>query len=228
MLRIKQLFFTSIILCVTFSVNAQTSEYLRAALYEKQAYLADNPKAFNDAVFCKSQVLCEIGQYRESLSTLERVRAYSLTGRQRDSLGIRKAYLAYMLEDYDRAFSYLQEVDRPLSYTSPHKKSQWAAMFLTFLVPAGFLYAEDPAGAVLYTGLNALSVGGIIMQVSSGCYLSAIVGGAMALNFTFMGAQEKVALLVEKRNLEFEKESKKQALSSFFQASSEGRTERPE
>lgn len=101
-------------------------------------------------------------------------------------------------------------------------------MFLTFLVPAGFLYAEDPAGAVLYTGLNALSVGGIIMQVSSGCYLSAIVGGAMALNFTFMGAQEKVALLVEKRNLELEKESKKQALSSFFQASSEGRTERPE
>lgn len=228
MLRTKQLFFTSIILCVTFSVNAQTSEYLRVALYEKQAYLADNPKEFNDAVIGKAQILCGMGQYLEALSTLERVRAYSLTGEQRDSLCVRKAYLAYKMEDYDRAFSYLQEVDINPACEQIQKKSRWVAMFLTFLVPAGFLYAEDPAGAVLYTGLNALSVGGIIMQLSSGCYLSAILGGAMALNLTFMGAQEKVALLVEKRNSIVLKESKREALSSFFQASSEGRTERPE
>ncbi len=228
MLRIRQLFFISIILCVTFSVKAQSTDYLDAALCEKQAYLADNPMEFNDAIFRKAEILCDAGLYRESLSSLERVRAYSLTPAQRDSLGIRKAYMAYRMEDYDRALSYLQEVDMAPSCGQIHKKSRWAAMFLTFLVPAGFLYAEDPAGAVMYTGLNALSVGGIVLQASSLCYLSAILGGAMALNFTFMGAQEKVALLVEKRNLELENESKRQALNSFFQASSEGRTERPE
>ncbi len=228
MLRMRRLFFIFTFLCAVFSVNAQSSEHLRAALCEKRAYLATDPRQFNEAIFQKAHILCQIGEYQEALSTLERVRAYSLDAKGRDSLGVQKAYLAYMMKDYDRAFSYLQEIDINPICTPVHKKSQWAAMFLTFLVPAGFLYAESPSDAVLYTGLNALAIGGIIFQISSGCYLSGILGGAMALNVTFMGAQEKVALLVEKRNSSLVEESKRLALSSFFQASSEGRTERPE
>ena len=68
----------------------------------------------------------------------------------------------------------------------------------------------------------------IFRSRTSKCYVSGLLGGAMALNLTFMGAQEKVALLIQKRNSIILKESKRSALSSFFQASSEGRTERPE
>ena len=153
---------------------------------------------------------------------------YSIPAAKRNEIGFKKAYAAYLKGDYDLSFSYLQESDFEVPYTEPKKKSEALAMALTFLVPAGFLYAEDPAGAVEYTALNALSVAGIIYQLSSQCYVSGLLGGAMALNLTFMGAQEKVALLIQKRNSIILKESKRSALCSFFQASSEGRTERPE
>ena len=229
MLRIRRLFFIYIFLCAAFSVNVHAQDvYYRAALCEREVFCAQSPMEYNSAILKKADILQQAGEYKAALSALDRVKNFCLAPSQRDSVALEKAYLAYRIEDYDRAFSYLQEVDRAPVYEKPHLKNEWASMFLTFLVPAGFLYVGDPAGAAVYTCANALSVGYIAFQISSGCYLGGILGGAMALNLSFMGAQEKVALLTQKRNLESIKKAKRQALSSFFQASSEGRTERPE
>ncbi len=229
MLRTRPLFFIFIFLCAAFSAKAQSeSFYYRAALCEKESFYAKTPVEFNSAILSKASVLGEAGDFKSALSSLERVKYFALNPAQRDSIGIQKAYFAYKTGDYDKSFSYLEEVGKAPLYKEPRKKSEWAAMALTFLVPAGFLYVGDPAGALAYTGANALSVGYIFLQISSSCYFGGIVGGAMALNFSFMGAQEKVALLTQKRNSEILREAQRQALSSFFQASSEGRTERPE
>ena len=229
MLRIRRLFFIYIFLCAAFSVNARSQEvYYRAALCEREAFCAQTPAEYNSSVLRKAAMLQEAGEYKSALSSLDRVKSFCLSPAQRDSVALRKAYLSYRMEDYDGAFSYLQEAGMEPAYTAPRLKSEWASMILTFLVPTGFLYVGDPAGAAVYTGANALSAGYIALQISSGCYLGGILGGAMALNLSFMGAQEKVALLTQKRNFISIREARRQALSSFFQASSEGRTERPE
>ncbi len=228
MLKMRRLFFIFTCLFVAFSAKGQSSANFQAALCERQAYYADTPMEQNAALMQKALWLEQAGDYKHSLSTLERVRLFGLAPSQRDSIGIRKAYLAYLLEDYDRSLSYLEEIAQAPDWQSPRLKNEWLAMALTFLVPAGFIYVEEPGQGALYTALNALAIGGIVLQISSGCYVSGILGGAMALNVTFMGAQEKVALLLQKRNSKVLKESKREALSSFFQASSEGRTERPE
>jgi hypothetical protein len=225
----RRLFFIFTFLCAAFSVSAQQqSGRLQAALCERQAYYAESPAEQNAALMQKARWLeCE-GDCRHALSTLERVRLFALTPSQRDSIGIRKAYLAFLMEDYDRSLSYLEEIAQAPDWQSPKLKNEWVAMALTFLVPAGFIYVDAPGQGALYTALNALAIGGIVLQISSGCYVSGILGGALALNVTYLGAQEKVALLVQKRNSQIIRQSRKDSLSSFFQASSEGRTERPE
>lgn len=230
MLKIKRLFLIFTFLCVHFSSSAQTvvNPMLEASLCERDAFYAGNPVEYNEALLRKAEIQMQAGMYADALHSMERLRMYSIPAAKRKEIGFKKAYAAYLKGDYDLSFSYLQESDFEVPYTEPKKKSEALAMALTFLVPAGFLYAEDPAGAVEYTALNALSVAGIIYQLSSKCYVSGLLGGAMALNLTFMGAQEKVALLIQKRNSIILKESKRSALCSFFQASSEGRTERPE
>ena len=229
MLRINRLFFTFICLSVAFSSRAQDSVGLRvqAAQAERQAFEAANPLQFNEAMMLKARCLERAEDYAGALESLNRLRMFALRDK-RDSVTMKKAELAYRMEDYDTSMAYLKEAGRTVDYIQPKLKNPYVGMGLTFLVPAGFIYVNDWKGAGIYTVLNAASVGWIVLEVASQCWVNAILGGAMALNVTFLGAQEKVALQLEKHNLSKIKESKRQTLSPFFQASSEGRTARPE
>ena len=230
MLRIKLSCLIFTFLCVVFSSKAQTEENPRvmASLCERDAYYAKNPIEFNEAIWAKSIALEKAGDYAASLNTLNRVRLYAVPSERRQEIGVKKSWLAYMVGDYDTAMSFLQEVGVDITINKPSLKNEWLAMGLTFIVPAGFIYVEEPLPGAEYTALNALAICGIVCQIMSKCYISGILGGAMALNVSFMGAQEKVALLLLERNSKAIKEAKKEALNSFFQVSSEGRTARLE
>lgn len=226
MLRIKPLFLIFTSLCAAFSSNAQTECELRvrASLFERDAYYAKTPMEFNDAMWAKSMALEVAMDYGASLDALNRIRLYVVPSEKRKEIGIRKSWLAYKMEEYDSAISFLQEVGVDVPIDKPSLKNEWVAMGLTFIVPAGFIYVEEPLMGVGYTALNALSICAVVYQIVSKCYISGILGGAMALNVSFMGAQEKVALQLMKRNSLLIKEAKKAALNSFFQASFEGKT----
>lgn len=230
MLRIKLSCLIFTFLCAVFSSKAQTDldPRVTASLCERDAYYAKNPIEFNEAIMAKSNALKEAGDYAASLNTLNRIRLYAVPSEIRQEIGIKKSWLAYAVGDYDTAVSFLQEVGIDVHVNKPSLKNEWLAMGLTFVVPAGFIYMEEPLLGVEYTALNALAICGIMVQILSNCYISGILGGAMALNISFMGAQEKVALLLLERNSKAIKEAKKEALNSFFQASSEGKTARPE
>lgn len=229
MLRIKRLCLIFTFLCAAFSSKAEGSAewHVQAALAERQAFEAANPPQFNDALLRKAYCLEQAGDYGKALETLNRLRMFALR-EKRDSVTMKKAEYAFLIEDYDTSIAFLQEIGRKIEITRPKLKNPYVGMGLTFLVPAGFIYVDDYKGAGIYTLLNAASVGWIVLEVASGCWVNAILGGAMALNVTFLGAQEKVALQIEKHNLSRIKEAKREALSPFFQASSEGRTARPE
>ena len=229
MLKIRRLFLIFMFLCVAFSSRAsirRDSLLVKAACLEREVFSACSPVDANSALLMKSEILSEVGEYSKAFECLNRISLFSLGYQERQELNIRKACLAYYLEDYDASLSYLEENGVELGYIEPKLKKDWAALALSFLMPAGFFYVDAPfTDAFVYTTMTAASVGWIVLQLSSGCYVSGLLGGAMALNVSFLGAQEKVASLLEKRNFDIIKSAKKEVLSSFFQASSEGRTE---
>ena len=199
-----------------------------AALCERRVFEAENPREAASALSAKSEAYEKAGHYSKALDCLNRIQPYLLSPQGRRELAYKKAELSYKTGDYESALNYLKEQGIAPEVEDVRLKKDWLGMLLTFAVPAGFAYAEDLSGAVIYTLLNAASVGWIVLEWSSACYVSAVLGGALALNVSFMGAQEKVALQIEKRNSLLIQEAQRQALSSFFQVSSEGRTARPE
>ena len=226
------LIFTFLSVLFSNSLAAQEKDeaalLYEAALCERRVFEAENPKEAASALSAKSEAYEKAGEYSKALACLNRIPVYLLSPQQRVELAYEKAELSYKSEDYESALNYLKEQGIAPEVESVHLKKDWLGMLLTFAVPAGFVYVEDYSGAVLYSLLNAASLGWIVLEWSAASYVSAVLGGALALNVSFMGAQEKVALRIEERNSSLIKEAQRWALTSFFQASSEGRTERPE
>ena len=82
----------------------------------------------------------------------------------------------------------------------PQPRSQLAALFLSMLPPAGHFYNEAYGEGLLSAGLNAGALAFTLANLFGGYWITGIVGGALALNYTFMGNQERNSALVEKYN----------------------------
>lgn len=82
----------------------------------------------------------------------------------------------------------------------PEMKDEGKAMAMAFLPPLGHFYAGNYGEGLLSMALNAAAAGWCVWQCLGGNWISGLVGGGMALNYTFMGNQERVAYLVEKYN----------------------------
>lgn len=217
MRRTTLLFSISIFLSAAFSLRGQDADSLyMASLCEKAVFEAETPRQANQALLEKARILHSQQLYRQEMEALGRLRMFALRPEQRSEVLQRQACCAYLLEDYDAALSFLEEAGVDTGYVQPKLKSEWAAMFLTFLVPAGYVYVDEPWEGLLSTSLNALSVLWTVSQISSGCYVSGILGGAIALNGTYLGAQKRVAQLLQQRNSEILKESKKNCLVHFL------------
>lgn len=187
---------------------------LRAALCEREVYAAEDPAQANDALLAKAECCREAGEYREAIEALGRVRMYLLSAEERTDILKKKAELEYLSGGYDAAISYLGEAGIKVDVPEVKHKSDWAGMFLTFIVPAGYAYAGAPFGeAAVGTALNAASVVWTVTQIMSGCYVSGILGGAIALSSTFFGAQERVGTLIEQHNAAAETAAKRDAIN---------------
>lgn len=160
-----------------------------------------DPRVVNASLTTRADLLKRAGDYSEALSLLSQVRMYLLSPEQRRELTVQKALCAYLSKAYDASLSYISEVGLKLSPDSPKRKNEYIGMALTFLVPAGYAYAGAPwPEAVLSTALNAGSIAWAVTQLSSGLYVAGGLGGAIALSYTFLGAQERVATLIENYN----------------------------
>lgn len=81
----------------------------------------------------------------------------------------------------------------------PVSRDAVTAMVLSFLPPCGHFYSEAYGEGLLSGALNAASVAFIVANLCGGYWITGIAGGGIALNYTFMGNQQRTAALVEQR-----------------------------
>ena len=185
-----------------FKAHAQDRDSLlfEAACCERIVFDSQNPREAGEALIRKAELYKQAGEYAGALETLERVRMFVLTPDERRAVIIQKALCAFMDGSYDTSMTYLSELGIAPGYQEPRLKKDWLAMALTLLVPAGYIYAGAPGEGAVSTALNACSVAWIVLNLSAGVPVTALLGGALALSYTYLGAQERVAFLVEKSN----------------------------
>ena len=185
-----------------FRLAAQDRDSLlfEAACCERIVFGSQDPREANAALICKADLCKQAGEYADALQALERVRMFMLPPEQRTAVIIRKSLCAFLDADYDASMAYLEELGVQAEYTEPKLKKDWLAMALTLLVPAGYIYAGAPGEGAVSTALNACSLAWIVLNLSAGVPVTALLGGALALSYTYLGAQERVAFLVEKSN----------------------------
>ncbi|MBP5719979.1 MAG: hypothetical protein J6W82_02800 [Bacteroidales bacterium] len=80
----------------------------------------------------------------------------------------------------------------------PRERSQLASILLAMVPPLGHIYNGAPSEGLLSAGLNAGAVAFTVANLLGGYWVTGIVGGAIALNYTVMGSQERNAALLEK------------------------------
>lgn len=88
----------------------------------------------------------------------------------------------------------------------PRPRSELTSILLSVLPPLGHLYNGAPSEGLLSAGLNAGALAFTVANLLGGYWVTGIVGGAIALNYTVMGSQERNAELLEiyKRNAPLE------------------------
>ena len=182
-----------------------------AAKRERIVFEARSPIEVNDALLQKAEFYKQAGLYKEALQTLERVRVYLVPADSRSNLTVQKSLFAFLAGDYDASLSYLEELGVHTEYVEPKLKKDWIGMALTFLVPAGYIYAGAPGEGAVSTALNAASVAWIVVNLNAGLPVTALLGGALALSYTFLGAQERVAELIAIHNSSKISEAKREA-----------------
>ncbi len=203
MRRITLLCLISTFLFATFEVSAAQnvdSLLFEAAKRERIVFEAQSPVEVNEALIEKADLYKQAGLYSEALKTLERVRLYLVKSDLRSEIIIQKSLCAYLDGDYDASISYLEELGVQTEYVEPKLKKDWVGMVLTFLVPAGYIYAGAPGEGAVSTALNAGSVAWIVLNMGAGLPVTALLGGALALSYTFLGSQERVAELIAIHN----------------------------
>lgn len=91
---------------------------------------------------------------------------------------------------------HLQELFR-LFEGHPRPRSELASLLLSLVPPLGHIYNGAPSEGLLSAGLNAGAVAFTVANLLGGYWVTGIVGGAIALNYTVMGSQERNAALLE-------------------------------
>lgn len=82
----------------------------------------------------------------------------------------------------------------------PKLKKESTAMILSFLPPLGHLYSGHAAEGLVSMGLNAAAAGWTVWQCLEGNWVTGILGGGIALDYTFMGGMERSIQLADEYN----------------------------
>lgn len=82
----------------------------------------------------------------------------------------------------------------------PELKDEKTAMIRAFLPPLGHFYTGNGEEGWLSMAMNAAAAGWCVGNCLAGNWITGILGGGIALNYTFMGNQERCSYLVGKYN----------------------------
>jgi tetratricopeptide (TPR) repeat protein len=93
----------------------------------------------------------------------------------------------------------LLELDE-LFTRKPSLKTEKQAVFRSFLPPLGHAYSGHLPEGLLSMGLNATAAGWTVWQCVSGNWITGLLGGGIALSYTFMGGMARSAELAEQYN----------------------------
>lgn len=186
-----------------FAEKDRTDPLLEAALQEKEVWNAQSPHEANEALIRKASIYASASMWEDAASTLGRVRMYLLSAAQRSEVLESKERYLFLSGDLAAASAVDTELGRDDTEIhamvtealsgSPRKKNPDTAMLLSLVPGLGHFYAGAYKEGVLSIGLNALSVAWTVTQIASGCYVSGIVGGAIALNRTYLGGMQSAA-----------------------------------
>lgn len=204
-----------IFLSAAFTIEAQDAR-LRAVELERVVYMSDNPFDVNDALIEKAECLMSLGRYEDAFSTLDRVEMYLLDESLQPEVMRRKAYSAYLSGNYDASIAVLSEMGVGIGEVKAKLLNPLATMLLTLAVPAGYIYVGAPWEGVISTALNAASIAWTVTQIASGCYVSGILGGAIMLSSTYLGAQQRTSQICEEKNRKALDDAKRSLLSEYF------------
>ena len=83
----------------------------------------------------------------------------------------------------------------------PQPRDAATTMVLSFVPPLGHFYNGEYGEGMLSGTLNTASVAFTVANLIGGYWITGILGGGIALNYTLMGAQERTAELVEKHRV---------------------------
>ena len=102
----------------------------------------------------------------------------------------------YEGEELGAAFD---ELDR-LYARIPQMKEEKQAVFRSFLPPLGHTYSGHLSEGLISLGLNAAGAGWTVWQCLSGNWITGLLGGGIALSYTFMGGTARSAELAQQYN----------------------------
>jgi len=184
--------------------------------YERIAYRAESTEELNDALLRKAVCYENACAWSEALETLDRVRMYALPEGERRGLMLSKAQIlarcGRMDESHQMALELLGSLTEAGVVSDPaaagkrlesiyaaagNGKSSDTALILSFLPPLGHFYVGRPGEGLLSMTMNASVVAFAAWQLVGGYYVTGALGGAIALERTFMGGQERVLELAE-------------------------------
>lgn len=176
-----------------------TPEGQAEVLYEKElcSYLAgdfDAAAAFIDEADANWMVA------QDATKLVLDALVFGECGRWDDSSGRAELFVKSLYEGDDLDYA-LQQI-RDFYGSRPELKDDRTAMIRAFLPPFGHFYTENYGEGWLSLALNTAAAGWCVWQCIGGNWISGILGGGIALNYTFMGNQERCAFLVGKYNQE--------------------------
>lgn len=220
----------SIFLCAASSIEAaepRDSLYwaMEAVACEREAFASGDMYEANDAILRKAKCCMRAGNYTSAAAALQRVQMYMLDAPGRIRTAHLKEVCAFLTGDFDAARSYsleqpvLEGADaedaaiaallgdmRSALAAAPSYKSESRAVALSFLPPLGQWYTGHYAEGLVSVGLNAAAAGLVAFGCIGGDWVTGLLGGGMALTYTFMGNVNGSAAMAGKYNAKLQEE----------------------
>ncbi len=226
-----------IFLCAALSVSAQSREewLLRAVEQERAAFRAVSAAESNAALLARARCLKQAGDYADAAATLTRLAMYALTPEELQEVLYEKELCSYLAGDFAAAASFVDEFDARFEPWEAKRKldalvlamsgragelrlkKEGTAMALAFLPPLGHWYTGHYGEGLLSMGLNALAAGIGGVNIWWHNYLTALLAGSVALDYTFMGNQNRAVFLVEKYNYDARRDLRDKLVLELYQ-----------
>lgn len=208
---------------------------MAAVACEREAFASDDMYEANDAILRKAMCCMRAGDYPSAAAALQRVQMYMLDAPSRSKTVHLKEICAFLTGDFDAARSYAAEqpvltgadardsviaallVDmRAALAGAPSYKSESRAAALAFLPPLGQCYSGHYGEGLLSMGLNAAAAGLVAFGCIGGDWVTGLLGGGMALTYTFMGNINSSVEMSQKYNAKLREELRMRMVDMYL------------